>query len=177
MTNPSPTVSARAQTFVPALITLLVIVAASPFADILVSQWPPRVDEVQWRFQVFGLIYAGGPQAALMITLIGLTGLVGANRLAIRGAAYAALVLSAVFVIMLIPFGLDFLTQLHTVQVERKRVFQMATLKTLLFALVLLPCLVWAGLQGLRVSGKPKQAGRHRRKEGEGLIVAQDGDE
>ena len=177
MTNPSPTVSGRALTFVPALVTLLVVVAASPFADILVSQWPIRMDEVQWRFQVFGLIYAAGPQAALMIALIGVTGTVGAYRLAIRGAAFAALALAVVFIILLFPFGLDFLTQLHTVAQGQKKIFEMATLKTLVFAIMLLPCLVWAGLQGLRVSGKPKVAGRHSRTKGEGLIVAQDGDE
>jgi hypothetical protein len=173
MTTPATTVSSRSQLLAPALTALLVIFALSPFADILISRWPLQLGEAQPRFQIFGLLFAAGPQATVSLVLLTIVGLIGGRRLVVRGAAIAGIVLAICYLVLMPFFALDFFEVIRLVNQATKRTFELSVLKTTGVALVLIPLWAWAGLIGIRVTGRPPASGRQR-EAGDGLFVAQD---
>lgn len=171
MQSSTPMLSLRAHTVISAALAVLVVVALSPLADVLVPALPVSTGEVRWRFQVFGTMLAALPQLALLLAAITAVGIFGGRRVAVRGAAIAALLLALVAALLLVPFALDFLDMRRLVPVDRKNNFDMAAMKTGafggLFALVL-AYLGWKGIQG---SVKEKTT---ERKQGQGLVVGQE---
>jgi hypothetical protein len=169
MSAPTP-LSARAQTAIAAVIAVLAIATLSPLADAMVPAFPLATGEVRWRFQVFGTLLAALPQLALLLaSIIGLGTLAG-HRVAVRGAAFAALAI-ALFSLLLLPFfGLDFLEMRRLVPLDRKGTFDMASMKTGLFGGLFFLALSYLGWMGWQSSTKEKTT---ERKEGQGLVVGQ----
>ncbi|HEX3926385.1 MAG TPA: hypothetical protein VHW65_00160, partial [Gemmatimonadales bacterium] len=99
MTSPNPTVASRAQQLAPLLASLLIVVAVSPYFEVLAAQWPLRIGDVGGRFQLIGLIYASAPQTTLALALIAILGLVGGHRTMVRGVAIAGIVLAIFYLV------------------------------------------------------------------------------
>ena len=173
MTNPSPTVPARAQILLPAMVALLVVAGISPIVDVLVSG-SLHLGDYQQRFRLIGLVYANLPQLCIVLVLIVTAGLVAASRPVVRGASIAAILIGAIMIVLLPIFGLDFLQARHVVPDTSRTMFVVASMKTVLFAAFLVPVLIWGGRRGVRATPKPAVTGRHQRTKGEGLVVAQD---
>ena len=130
MQSSTPMLSLRAHTVISAALAVLVVVTLSPLADVLVPALPVATGEVRWRFQVFGTVLAALPQLAFLLAAITAVGIFGGRRVAVRGAAIAALVLALVAGLLLVPFALDFLDMRRLVPVDRKNNFDMAAMKT-----------------------------------------------
>ncbi|MES2124536.1 MAG: hypothetical protein V4503_07575, partial [Gemmatimonadota bacterium] len=130
MLSTGTTLSARAQALIPALVTLLVVATLSPFADVILPRFPLPIGEVQPRFQFFGLLLAAGPQIAALLALTATVSLFGGYRIGLRIAAAIAIVVGALFVILVPLFALDFLTVRRQVNQDMLHGFDMAAMKT-----------------------------------------------
>jgi hypothetical protein len=171
MQSSTPMLSLRANTVISAALAVLVVVALSPLADVLVPALPLATGEVRWRFQVFGTVLAALPQLAFVLAAITAVGIFGGRRMAVRGAAIAALVLAVVAGLLLVPFALDFLDMRRLVAMDRKNNFDMAAMKTGAFGGFFTLALFYLGWRGLQGSVKEKTT---ERKQGQGLIVGQE---
>lgn len=172
MTSPNPTVSSRAQSIAPALVVLLSLVALSAVVDMVLMNLPLQMDDPRWRFAAFGRLLTSAPQFTLLLAVISAIGLLGGERRPVRTSAAIMIVLGAV-VVLLAPFlGLDWLTVRRQVNVDARRNFDLTAAKTLVFGLLMVPFLIWAGIRGLKATAMPKGADRQKEK-GEGLIVGQ----
>lgn len=170
--NPTtPLLSARAQSLFPALVSLLVVVILSTFSDVGVTALATPSIGVQYSFQVIGLLLASAPQVAVMLVLIAWLATLSGQRLAVRGAAIAALVIGAVFLILVPFFGLDFLQSRRMVSESQLKGFTLAGLKTVGFAAWLSLLFIWAGWRGILASQKADEG--DSRQKGEGLVVGQ----
>ena len=164
------TLSARAQAVVTALIVVLALATASPFADVLVPALPVATGEVRWRFQVFGTLLAALPQLAFLLASIVALGILARHRQAVRGASVLAALLAVGCLILLPFFGLDFLEMRRLVPLDRKTSFDMASMKTGLFGGLFVLALGYLALKGWPASVKENT---EQRKEGQGLVVGQ----
>lgn len=172
MQSPVPSLSARSQIALSAVLLLLAAVALSPLLDVLVAALPLSTGEVRWRFQIFGAYLAALPQLAFLLAVIMAVGIMSGHRRAVRAAALAALVLTLVAVPLLPIFALDFLEMRRLVALDRKATFDLAAMKTGAFGGVLVLALAHLGWRGFTSSAPDKNAGR--RVEGSGLVVGQD---
>ncbi|MDX2260975.1 MAG: hypothetical protein SFU84_04660 [Gemmatimonadales bacterium] len=171
MQSSTPMLSLRAHTVISAALAVLVVVTLSPLADVLVPALPVATGEVRWRFQVFGTVLAALPQLAFLLAAITAVGIFGGRRVAVRGAAIAALVLALVAGLLLVPFALDFLDMRRLVPVDRKNNFDMAAMKTGAFGGLFTLALAYLGWKGMQGSVKEKTT---ERKQGQGLVVGQE---
>lgn len=171
MQSSSPMLSLRAHAVISAALAVLVVAALSPLADVLVPALPLATGEVRWRFQVFGTVLAALPQLGFLLAAITAVGILGGRRVAVRGAAIAAIVLALVSALLLIPFALDFLDMRRLVPLDRKNNFDMAAMKTGAFGGLFTLVLAYLGWMGLQGSTKEKTT---ERKQGQGLIVGQE---
>lgn len=162
--------SARAQSVVTAVLFVLVVVALSPLADVVVPALPLATGEVRWRFQTYGTLLAALPQLALLLAAISAVGIITGSRQAVRGAAIAAIFLAVVALVLLPFFALDFLEMRRLVTLDRKHTFDMATMKTGLFGGFFVLALGYLGWMGWPASVNEKST---ERKQGEGLVVGQ----
>lgn len=172
MMSTSPTLSARAQALIPALIALLVVVTLSPFADVIVPRMPLQLGDPQPRFALFGLLLASAPQVTLLLVVMAAVGLYGGYRLGVRIAAIFAIVTAIVYALLVPFFGLDFLQVRRLVNVEAKSAFDLAAMKTGAFAALMVPLLLWCGWLALQASKKDETA--TKRTKGQGLVVGQE---
>lgn len=172
MLSTGTTLSARAQALVPALVTILVVATLSPFADVILPRLPLQLGVVQTRFQVFGLVLAAGPQVAMLLAVIAAIALFGGYRVGVRIAAIIAMVVAAVFVILVPLFALDFMQVRRQVNQEMIKGFDMAAMKTGVMAFILALLLAWAAVLAFKASVKEETSGR--KQKGGGLIVGQE---
>jgi hypothetical protein len=161
----------RSQTFVFALIGLMVIMGTSPLFEMLVIRWPLRFGEAPWRFQTFQLFLENGPQLAVLISVLAIVGLLTGNRILIRSAAVAFGVIAFVTLVVLLLFVLDFLQVRRIVRQEAKATFNGGVLKNLMFGGLLVIGAGWTALKGWQSSEPPDATAR--RVKGEGLVVGQ----
>lgn len=172
MLSTGTTLSARAQALIPALVTLLVVAALSPFADVILPRMPLQLGVVQSRFQIFGLVLAAGPQVSMLLAMIASVSLFGGYRLGVRIAAIFGMIV-AVLLVLLVPFfALDFMQVRRQINQEMLKGFDMAAMKTGALAFVLGLLLAWAALLAFKASVKEEGSGR--KQKGEGLIVGQE---
>ncbi|HEY4099471.1 MAG TPA: hypothetical protein VGM20_01185 [Gemmatimonadales bacterium] len=170
--NPTtPLLSTRAQGLLPALVTLLVVVMLSTFSDVGVTALATQSIGVQYRFQVVGLLLASAPQLAVVLVLIAWLATLSGQRLAVRGASIAAIVIGVLFLILIPFFGLDFLQSRRMIAESQLRGFTIAGLKTAGFAGLLALLFVWAGWRGIMASQRLDEG--DSRQKGEGLVVGQ----
>ncbi|MES2304375.1 MAG: hypothetical protein V4558_02670 [Gemmatimonadota bacterium] len=171
MLSTGTTLSARAQALIPALVTILVVAALSPFADVILPRMPLQLGEVQPRFQIYGLLLAAGPQVAMLLAVIAAIALFGGYRIGVRIAALFALVMAVLFAFLVPFFALDFLQVRRQVNQEMIKGFDMASMKTGAMGFLLALLLAWAGWLALKASVKEEGSGR--KQKGDGLIVGQ----
>ncbi|MEO5800154.1 MAG: hypothetical protein ABIZ70_15100 [Gemmatimonadales bacterium] len=172
MLSTGTTLSARAQTLIPALVTILVVAALSPIGDVILPRMPLQLSEVQPRFQIFGLLLAAGPQVAMLLAVIAAIALFGGYRIGVRIAAIFALVMAVVYVPLVMLFALDFLQVRRQVNQEMIKGFDIAAMKTGATGFLLALLLAWAGWLALKASVKDETTGR--KQKGDGLIVGQE---
>lgn len=170
MQSSALTLSSRAQLVISAVIAVLAVATLSPLADAMVPAFPLATGEVRWRFQVFGTVLAALPQLALLLASIAGVGILAGHRLAVRGAAVAALLLAVVSLVLLPLFALDFLEMRRLIPIDRKATFDMAAMKTGLFGGLFMLVLAYLGFRGWPASAKEDTT---QRKEGQGLVVGQ----
>lgn len=165
-----PVFSARAQAFFPLLAGLVAITIVSILGDAVVGIYPLRAGDPQWRVLAVGQMLGLVPQLAVLLGLVGTIGVVGGVRLALRAVAIVAIVIGVGTLIVLIPFGLDFLQVRRMVAESNKRKVDLATLKTTFFSVLFALALVWTGIRAWPLSRKESSV---EREPGGGLIVGQ----
>lgn len=168
----SPSINAKFRDLLPVAIGLLVLVALSSIADLLVASLPTDFGDIRWRYQLMFSILSSGTQIALFIALLMITGTLADERLAVRGAAIAALVFGALYLVILPFYGLDFVVARRMVPVANRHSFDMTWGKTTVYVAVLTVGMIWAGVKGFKASAKLDLTGK-KREVGEGLIVGQ----
>jgi chromate transport protein ChrA len=171
-TQPTPLLSLRAQQLFPALIGVFTIGIVSSIADVLVSALGSNAVGIEFSFRLWGLFLALAPQVGMMLALIAAFGTLAGNRVAVRIASAVAVVIGVALLIILIPFGLDFLQSRRMVPDAQMHGFTLAGVKTAAFGGLFGLILIWAGWLGVQASVKPDQG--ESRTKGQGLVVGQE---
>lgn len=164
--------SARSQTLIAVILIAMVVMAVSPFAEVVALRWPLRMGEPVWRYETFVMLLSNGPQLVILLGIIATIGALTGFREAVRGAAIG-LALVVIAHILLVPLlGLDFLQVQRLVSQAKNSTFKMIALKTMAFGIVVAAVAAWAALRAWQASEKGGVSSR--RAKGQGLVVGQD---
>lgn len=168
----SPLLPAKIQGLLPALVVFMVVVAVSALVDLSITVLPLRFGEVSWRFYSAGLMMATAPQVATILVLIATVAIMGGLRGTLRGVAIAAIIIGVVFLVALLPFGLDML-QMRRLQSEASRGhWTSAATKTAILAGILGIMFIWFGIKSIAAS--PRTDFAPPREEGRDLVVGRE---
>lgn len=170
--QPAPLLSLRALQLFPAVIAVFSIGILSSIADVLVSALGSNAVGLEFNFRLLGLLLALAPQVGMMLAMIAAFGTLAGNRTAVRIVSVFAMVVGVVLLLILFPFGLDFLQSRRMVPDAQMHGFTLAGVKTAAFGGLFGLLLLWAGWVGVQASVKPDQA--ESRTKGQGLVVGQE---
>ncbi|HEY4320808.1 MAG TPA: hypothetical protein VGM77_06450 [Gemmatimonadales bacterium] len=170
--QPAPLLSLRAHQLFPAVIAVFSIGILSSIADVLVSALGSNAVGLEFNFRLLGLLLALAPQLGMMLAMIAAFGTLAGNRTAVRVASIAAIAIGVALLLILFPFGLDFLQSRRMVPDLQMHGFTLAGVKTAAFGGLFGLILIWAGWLGVQASVKPDQT--ESRTKGQGLVVGQE---
>ena len=168
----SPTLSppARIQMVAPGVIVVLVVAAVISIATLVVGWVPLAVDETPWRFRAAAQLLSSGPQLAILLALIALTGVVGEQNRAVRWASGGAILLALLLSIVVPFFALDLIAMRRLQHDDVVDAFTRDGLRLGVTSGVLMLALLWVarlGFVAVRIDPSEKKA------KGDGLIVGQ----
>jgi hypothetical protein len=170
-TPAAPLLSGRSQLVFPAIIGILTVAILSAVSDLVVAALAIPAIGSQYGFQVMGLLFASASQFSVLLALIAAVGTLGGQRLAVRGAALAALAFGALLIVLVPFYTLDFLESRRMVTQSNLKGFTLAGVKTGAFAAWFAVLLLWAGLRALQGSRRGEDAEKYK---GHGLVVGQE---
>lgn len=164
--------SSRFRVLLPLAMGLLVLVSVSSLVDIMVGSLPTAFGDIRWRYQLMFSLLSSGTQVALFVALFMILGALADYRIAVRGAAIAAVAFGVLYLVILPFYSLDFVVARRLIQVNSRHAFDMTWAKTTGYMVVLTLVMIWAGVRGFLNSTNLDPGGK-KREVGEGLIVGQ----
>jgi len=138
-----------------ALYAAAVVVLLDQGAELLVSLYPFRVSDTQWRFGAFGLIMGRTTTAILVDVLVFLAAIGLGNRGLLRGWAGLHLVVGFLLVLGLGAFVLDSIELRRQTRPEMTRTFDLAAGRAAVMVLVATFYCIWAAVATFRVTRIP----------------------
>lgn len=172
MAQPPLAPATRIEILTPAILAVLVVIAAITLSTVVAAALPVRIGEAQWRFQTLAVFLSAGPQLALLLMLIAGLAVLGRRRATVQTTAIVTIVLAVLLALAVPFFGLDFLTQRHLQSQLRLGAFDREGLRLAGSTAVLVPLLVWAGVRGL-AAGRKDPSSEHDVERG--IAVTQPG--
>jgi hypothetical protein len=155
--------SERQHSLLTALLPVLVVMAIFPFADLVISAIPMRMDEPRWRFAAAGMLIGATPQISLALLLMLAIAALQEHRMIARLAGITAIVFALVLGATILLFGLDALEVRRLVPENAKQNFDNASLKSIVMVVLYGPVLLYLGWRALvaakRQPGEGKKAG------------------
>lgn len=160
--------------WLPGLYLLALFLLVQPVLEVLSNTWPPRLNEVGWRFGAAGLGYnLLGTVVIAVLIAAGAAALLGHRRM-LRTVSVIGLVLAALLLMSLGGFALDALQLRPQLRIDVKHSFNLAVGRAALAAILAAIALILIGVAGVRASRRPaREAASHPRAAGEGLVVGQ----
>jgi hypothetical protein len=171
-TPTAPLLSSRSQLLFPTIVGIFIVAILSAVVDLGVAALATPAVGPQFRFQVVGLLFASASQFTVLLALIAVVGTLGGPRLAVRGAALAALAFGGLLIVLLPFYALDFLQSRRMVPQNNLKGFTLAGMKTGAFAAWFAVMLLWAGWRAFQASRGTDET--EKRMKGQGLVVGQE---
>lgn len=128
------------------------LLVLTPVMDFATSVLPLRVDNIEWRFATVGLL-----SGFLLTPLLGLAIAYAVASWAdhaavLRILGILSLVVTGLFVVLLVFFGLDIVQLRSAVQDQARPQFQAAAAKAVVKHVCFIIALGWLGFRGLRAA-------------------------
>ena len=95
------------QRFAKALYAVGAMLVLVPLVDLMLRQFPPQFDTLQWRFGMAGLLMGNLGTIMLGLGVLGLTAAILDNRTALRIVGFVALALAIIVLGTMALFALD----------------------------------------------------------------------
>jgi hypothetical protein len=165
--------SERQHSLLTALLPVLVVMALFPFADLVISAIPMRMDEPRWRFAAAGMLIAATPQVSLALLLMLAVAALQEHRMVSRLAGIGAIAFALVLGATILMFGLDALEVRRLVPENAKQNFDNASLKSIVMVVLYGPVLLWLGWRGLKAAKRHPGEGKAADSGAAPLMVGQ----
>src|SRR5690242_13469164 len=99
MALPPLTQATRIERFAPAATMMLGALAVVELGRVVSASLPVQIGEPQWRFQLFALTLAMGPQLTLLLAIIEVIAVLTGRRLTLKFAAISGILLAVLLTI------------------------------------------------------------------------------
>lgn len=165
-------ISRVAQALYPVAFLLVLI----PMMDLGIRTFPPQPGALQWRFAFAGQLLGSIGTMLLGVGLFTFFSALRGNRTGLRVIGYAAFVVAALIVALLVLFTLDALQMRQLVPVNAKRTVLLSSVGAGMAGVVGIVALISIGRGALAVSrGGSPAAARRTRPAASTLVVASQG--
>lgn len=167
MFTSGPAPSAKVQSFLTAMMVVLLMTAISTVVDQAIPFFPFE-SSVQWRFERIGTTLGAAPLLLLeLVLLVLVAGQVG-SRMIVRWVSAFVLVMGILSIPAVLVFLLDFVEVRRGIPVTNRGRFDIVAMKTGLFGGILAIPAIWFGWRGWLASAFEASTQRNK---GEGLVI------
>jgi len=167
--------SPRLQPWLYGLYALALLLFVQPFAETASASWPPRLDEVGWRFAAVGILYTMLPTLLFALLIAATAAYLLGHRTGLRIIGVVALVFAVAVVLLTAGFVLDAVQLRRIVRPEARGGYDLASVKAIIAALVAVVGCAMLGVAAFKVTRRfAAVEGVRRRTAGEGLLVGRE---
>lgn len=171
---PSPIVPPKLRPWLFGLYALAALLFLQPFIEAFSATWPPRMEEVGWRFAVTGILYTMLPTVLFALLIAAIAAFFLGHRTGLRVVGVISLILGVVIILLTASFALDALQLRRIVRTEAKGGYDLAGIKAVVTALLAIASCAALGVGAFRATRRVgATGGSRRRRGGDALLVGQ----
>lgn len=143
-------ISSGQRTLIAAAYSVALLLALSSLLDLGTRLWPPQLGSEDWRFGAMGILFNSFVTPLLGLGVAMGAAYIGRHRGILAACSGIALVVAAVLGLALVAFVLASISVNAKADAQLKSTVSVATWKTVILALAIIPAAALLGLGGMR---------------------------